>query len=322
MTGIEIVGHRAYRGRYPENTRIAFDKAVEAGVDVIETDLQMSHDGVVVVNHDVDTGRMWNQTFVIKDTPWERLSQLHCNVDGYQDQKMLTLRDALQWLMDRPTVKLMLDIKFTNEKLILQKTLAEMRLLQPDLQFWRSRIIWGLWKVDWYRYAVETGVIKDFDVVCISLSLQVARAFVDYSESLKTPHYKLHGISVHYVSTWSHEFQSQWFQIIQNHGIKVYVWTINKESDFKYCGSLPISGYVTDFPQRAKASLAKYKKPGKQVFQKPAWNSIEGIRFYVFLAAYIGVQSMVFWPWSHVKIIGQWSLSYVVLRLLRWIHFL
>ena len=57
---VEIVGHRAFKGKYPENTLLAFEKAYAAGADVIETDLQMTSDGMVVVNHDSDTGRMWD----------------------------------------------------------------------------------------------------------------------------------------------------------------------------------------------------------------------------------------------------------------------
>lgn len=36
---VEIVGHRAFKARYPENTLLAFEKAYAAGADVIETDL-------------------------------------------------------------------------------------------------------------------------------------------------------------------------------------------------------------------------------------------------------------------------------------------
>ena len=34
--------HRGYSGKYPENTMLAFKKAVEAGADGIELDVQLS----------------------------------------------------------------------------------------------------------------------------------------------------------------------------------------------------------------------------------------------------------------------------------------
>ena len=49
---MKVVAHRGYSGRYPENTMLAFQKAVEAGCDEIELDVQLTKDDVVVVLHD------------------------------------------------------------------------------------------------------------------------------------------------------------------------------------------------------------------------------------------------------------------------------
>ena len=37
--------HRGYSGKYPENTLLAFEKALEAGCDGIELDVHLSSDG-------------------------------------------------------------------------------------------------------------------------------------------------------------------------------------------------------------------------------------------------------------------------------------
>ena len=44
--------HRGFSGKYPENTLLAFSKAVEEGVDGIENDVHLTKDGVLVVMHD------------------------------------------------------------------------------------------------------------------------------------------------------------------------------------------------------------------------------------------------------------------------------
>ena len=44
--------HRGFSGQYPENTMLAFEKAVEAGADGIELDVQFSKDGKLVIMHD------------------------------------------------------------------------------------------------------------------------------------------------------------------------------------------------------------------------------------------------------------------------------
>ena len=49
---MKVIAHRGYCGKYPENTMLAFKKAVEAGCDEIELDVQLTKDGKVVVIHD------------------------------------------------------------------------------------------------------------------------------------------------------------------------------------------------------------------------------------------------------------------------------
>ena len=44
--------HRGFSGKYPENTLLAFSKAIEEGVDGIENDVHLTKDGVLVVMHD------------------------------------------------------------------------------------------------------------------------------------------------------------------------------------------------------------------------------------------------------------------------------
>ena len=47
-----IFAHRGYSEKYPENSMIAFEKALEAGADGIELDVHLSKDQEVVVIHD------------------------------------------------------------------------------------------------------------------------------------------------------------------------------------------------------------------------------------------------------------------------------
>lgn len=47
-----IVAHRGYSTKFPENTLEAYERAIEAGADLVEIDLRLSHDGAVVCHHD------------------------------------------------------------------------------------------------------------------------------------------------------------------------------------------------------------------------------------------------------------------------------
>ena len=54
---IANVAHRGASGNYPENTLIAFQKALEIGVDEIELDLHMTKDDHLIVMHDSTVDR-------------------------------------------------------------------------------------------------------------------------------------------------------------------------------------------------------------------------------------------------------------------------
>jgi len=47
-----ILGHRGYHRDVPDNTLAAFERAVAIGLDGIETDVQVSADGVAILFHD------------------------------------------------------------------------------------------------------------------------------------------------------------------------------------------------------------------------------------------------------------------------------
>ena len=64
---MKVIAHRGYSGRYPENTMLAFEKAVEAGCDAIEMDVQLTKDGEVVVIHDERIDRTTDGTGFVKD---------------------------------------------------------------------------------------------------------------------------------------------------------------------------------------------------------------------------------------------------------------
>ncbi|MCY4330351.1 MAG: glycerophosphodiester phosphodiesterase family protein [Endozoicomonadaceae bacterium] len=49
---VKIYGHRGARGLAAEHTMYGYDKAVSAGVDVVDMDIEMTSDGVLVVTHD------------------------------------------------------------------------------------------------------------------------------------------------------------------------------------------------------------------------------------------------------------------------------
>src|SRR3989338_977122 len=49
---MRIIAHRGASLRYPENTFLAFDRAIDAGAEALETDVRMSSDGRLILRHE------------------------------------------------------------------------------------------------------------------------------------------------------------------------------------------------------------------------------------------------------------------------------
>src|ERR1041384_251886 len=76
MGGFIKIAHRGSSGSYPENTRIAFEKAIEAQADMIEMDCQLSKDGHVVVFHDERLNRTAKTSGWVKSKSLQQLKKL------------------------------------------------------------------------------------------------------------------------------------------------------------------------------------------------------------------------------------------------------
>lgn len=70
-----IYAHRGSSGVYPENTMLAFEKAVEEGADGIELDVQLTKDGQVVVIHDETLARTTGGEGYVRDYTLEELKK-------------------------------------------------------------------------------------------------------------------------------------------------------------------------------------------------------------------------------------------------------
>lgn len=65
---MKIWAHRGCSQRYPENTQIAFEKAMEIeGLEEIELDVQLTKDGELVVIHDERVDRTTEGIGFVRD---------------------------------------------------------------------------------------------------------------------------------------------------------------------------------------------------------------------------------------------------------------
>ena len=105
-----VCAHRGASEAYPENTRVAFQKAAEAGAGWIETDIQLLADDTLVVFHDLTLGRTAEGSARVVDLTWEDLSPLDVGSwksPEFAGQRPLKMSDLLAWQAessDRPSI--------------------------------------------------------------------------------------------------------------------------------------------------------------------------------------------------------------------------
>lgn len=98
--------HRGFRRKYPENTQLAFTKALEAGAQGIELDVHLSRDGEVVILHDEFVDRTSDGTGLVSSLTLAELKKLNF-AHLYPDldaQRIVTLAEYLEWVREQPLI--------------------------------------------------------------------------------------------------------------------------------------------------------------------------------------------------------------------------
>ena len=112
----QLVAHRGYRFKYPENTKLSLLKAIEAGAIFIELDVQFSRDKLPIIYHDCNLLRVSgknksvfdiNRSSLITETASEsdRLGQT------FQLETISPLEDLVSILTRNPKVTAFVELK-------------------------------------------------------------------------------------------------------------------------------------------------------------------------------------------------------------------
>lgn len=104
-----VAAHRAAHNAYPENSLAAMNEAIRIGVDIIETDVRETKDGVLVCMHDGTIDRTTTGKGKVEDLTYAELQQYFLLYNGKPTlEKIPTFKEALQLIKG----KIMLDIDF------------------------------------------------------------------------------------------------------------------------------------------------------------------------------------------------------------------
>ena len=229
------IAHRGSSGSYPENTRLAFEKAIEAGADMIEMDCQLSKDGHVVVFHDERLDRTAKAKGFVKSKTLQQLKKLDVGAwfkKSFKGERILTLEEVMEIAAGK--VDLNLEIKQVSRGPVG----IELKIL---------------FIVSHFDY-LERAIFSSFDYHSLRRLRELApdvRIGVLYGDGIKDSPFQaaeeVNAYSIHIQRELATpHFLDQAGQL----GLKSFVWTVNEVKEMEKFLSLGVDGIISDFPEK------------------------------------------------------------------------
>lgn len=239
----KIFAHRGYSGKYPENTMIAFKKALECGVDGIELDVQLTKDGEVVIIHDETIDRTTTGKGFVVDYTYEELERFDASFK-FKDlgfNKIPTLREYFQLVKDYDIV--------TNVEL--KTGINEYLGIEEK--------VWELIK----EYNLEEKVIissfNHFSVMRMKdIAPQLKYGFLSEDWIIDVGKYT-HSYGVQCYHPRFNNLVPDVIKELKKYNLEINTWTVNLEEDMRYLYSNNIDVIITNYPELAQEIKKEYQ---------------------------------------------------------------
>lgn len=238
---MRIYAHRGLSGTYPENTLLAFRKAVEAGVDGIELDLQFSKDGKLVIMHDERLLRTTGLSGCVSDYPLDELQKMDASAGipgSFEYTPVPGFDDYCRYIKD---LDIMTNIEIKTNKVHYPGIEEEV------LEVIRS-------------YALEEKtIISSFNWLTVLLvrklapHLQTALLQEDHLTSMIGHLASAHGIAYYHPDVRLIDEKS--IRDCREHGLAVNLWTVNDLECLQQCRRWQVDGVISNRPDILLAGL-------------------------------------------------------------------
>ncbi|MFM1937860.1 MAG: hypothetical protein RLZZ320_718 [Actinomycetota bacterium] len=220
---MKIFAHRGYSQKYPESTRLAYEKAIEAGTDGFECDVRLTRDREIVCFHDRDLRRIGSAKKAVARTTL---------VEMQEKVSVITLKELLDLAIDNG-IDLLIETKhpvFSGgaiEKAVIKLLDSKVKEIQDAkieirlMSFSRLAV-----------YRMKKSSYPTMKVIKYSLGFLIRPTkdiAIDIELLRKRP-----GI------------------IQRNSSHRTYVWTVNSKEDLEWLKKKPVYAVITDRPKRAK----------------------------------------------------------------------
>lgn len=257
-----ILGHRGAAGCAPENTLLSFARCLELGAHAIESDVQVTADGIPALMHDHDVGRTTNGSGAVEEFTRAELEKLdaghHFTIDDRgnteptsdsafrgQGLRVPSVREAFQAL---PDARFNLEIKTAANDAVesVVELVAEFDRSQRTLLTAGDDTIMEVLRKTLERRGVDAATSACLsDVVAVVHSAVEGGKPPSQVQALQIPsHFAGRDLITDLLLSHCHE-----------HGIQVHVWTVNDVAEMERLLDCGVDGLITDFPGRAARLL-------------------------------------------------------------------
>lgn len=237
------IAHRGFSGKYPENTMLAFEKALEAGAEGIEFDVHLSKDGELVIIHDELLDRTTNGTGLVAEHTLAQLRELDASAEFagvYGVNPIPTLEEYFQLIRGKEIL--------TNIEI-------------------KTGVIWYpgieekvLEMIDRYGRRGDT-LISSFNHFSIlrmkELAPELPCGFLEESRIIGPAAYCVK----HGVECWHplcYDMTEDVVRELKEAGIRINAWTVNRREDMEDMLRKGIDGVITNFPDRFAQVRAEF----------------------------------------------------------------
>ncbi|WP_281278493.1 glycerophosphodiester phosphodiesterase [Paenibacillus zeisoli] len=234
--------HRGAAGHCPENTMISFQRSIELGATGIETDVQMTRDGHLVLIHDETLQRTAGSPEWVKDLTLEQLKLKEVGAWFHEDFR----GEAI------PTLEQLLELAQKHE-IIVNLELKNGIVQYPEIE---SKVIEAVRKFG----LSERIIISSFNHYSLVLCKKIApdiRTGILYMEGLYEPWNYAAGIGADALHAFKYAVTPELAAEAARHGIPYHSFTVNDSAEMKALMDAGVAGIITDYPDRLAALLAE-----------------------------------------------------------------
>ena len=235
--GISISAHRGGSIEAPENTLESFKYAIDLGSAYIETDVQLSADGIPFIFHDNDLSRLLGKDIIFNSLHSNEINQLRL----FESYQIPTLEEALKKF---PGAYFQIDVKTDEVALptmqVIQDLGAFNRVCIASFSSKRLKLV----KKNFPETCLSMGPMEILKLLLSSFGLYNKKV---QGDCLQIPIYH-YGIKL---------VTKRFVKFVQSLGLKIHVWTINDENTMQKLINIGVDGIITDRPKLLKDVLSR-----------------------------------------------------------------